>query len=226
MFRIQANQPNGTPRPEPSPGSEVPWKRSNAFARELMVKSPQFKEQNELVRSLRKQLEAADLVLRSRSWRYTYPLRWLARQVRSLWLGTTPSAPKEIQDTGSKPESQFERQQISEDSHRVALRALLSTGAILHLPISDAPEITVILVLSGQAELTLACLRSLREYSLERLQIILVDNASSDETARLLERSDGAHIIRNNQGQNLPVAVNEAARQAHGRYLLLLSNDA
>src|SRR5438552_4408179 len=71
---------------------------------------------NELVRSLRKQLEATerelarqkwvfDRFLESPSWRMTYPIRWMARQARAVrdWmLGGTPSASGRGQGEGHK----------------------------------------------------------------------------------------------------------------------------
>ena len=82
------------------------------------------------------------------------------------------------------------------------------------------------IVLYNRAELTLACLRSLAENHSERLEIIIVDNASSDDTSELLNRLRGVHVIRNSENLNFLLAVNQAAREAHGKYLLVLNNDA
>jgi GT2 family glycosyltransferase/glycosyltransferase involved in cell wall biosynthesis len=74
--------------------------------------------------------------------------------------------------------------------------------------------------------LTLACLRSLAENHSERLEIIIVDNASSDDTSKLLDRLGGVRVIRNSENLNFLLGVNQAAREAHGKYLLILNNDA
>ncbi len=56
----------------------------------------------------------------------------------------------------------------------------------------------MILVLFNRAELTLACLRSLTENFLQRMEIIIVDNASQDETPQLLDQvqAQGSSAIR------------------------------
>jgi GT2 family glycosyltransferase len=111
------------------------------------------------------------------------------------------------------------------DGCALALRSFLAAGARLRWEAVDEPLVSVVLVLFNRAELTLRCLRSLAEERRIPLEIILVDNASSDETEALLERLDGARVIRNAQNRGFVLAVNQAARRARGRYLLLLNND-
>ncbi len=56
--------------------------------------------------------------------------------------------------------------------------------------------------------------------------MLLFDNASTDETARLLSLVTGVESIRSRTNQGFVNAVNEAARRASGRALVLLNNDA
>src|SRR5205085_1986757 len=100
------------------------------------------------------------------------------------------------------------------------------SGALLEFPERTDPEISIILVLFNRAELTLACLRSIRETFDVRSELIIVDNASSDETSPLLDHIRGAKIIRNAENRNFLLAVNQGAREARGKYILLLNNDA
>ncbi len=209
--------------------------------------SSQFNKQNELIRSLRKQLEASEReladqkwifeqFLQSPSWRLTAPIRWLAKLFRTLRdrilskpaSGTAGPAP--LQEVSTDEFEPFEpapnAKEFFTTLYRVHLQSFLSSKAQLRLPSSNAPEISVILVLFNRAELTLACLRSLAENSSERLDIVVVDNASSDETPLLLNQLAGARIIRNSENRNFLLAVNQAAREARGNYLLLLNNDA
>src|SRR5262249_45200719 len=76
------------------------------------------------------------------------------------------------------------------------------------------------------AELTLQCLRSIVDHGFDRLETIIVDNASTDETANLMNLIDGATIIRNTENRHFVLGVNQAAGQARGEFLLLLNNDA
>jgi GT2 family glycosyltransferase len=245
--------------------------------------------QNELVRSLQKQLEATERelanqkwvferFLESPSWRMTYPVRWAARQGRRLrdWvfrrnaspcgrdqrdshakgepdrarpeakagalgegrksspiaiLGPSPDSLFSLRPTGLAlrvPEGEGVSQDLKElltSAHRATLLSFLSSAMPMRLPHSANPQISIILVLYNRAELTLQCLRSVAEQGFQDLEIIIVDNASTDETRQLLNRLDGVRIIQNNENRNFLLAVNQAAREAHGEYLLLLNND-
>ncbi len=108
---------------------------------------------------------------------------------------------------------------------RVALRAFLDSGSRLRLDDATEPDVSVILVLFNRAELTLRCLRSVAE-SRVPLEVVIVDNASSDETPALLRRIAGARVVVNGENRGFLRAVNQAARRCRGRHLLLLNNDA
>jgi len=213
-----------------------------------------FNKPNELVQSLRKQLEATERELASQkwllnqylqspSWRLTYPIRWLARQFRALrnWIfgrltgnQETVAALHERRESGDhRPPEMEESQEIAVSDLKglftslqsVSLQIFLASNATLQIPHSPNPEISILLVLFNRAELTLTCLRSVAENYSERLEVIIVDNASSDETLSLLNRLKGAQIIRNTENLHFLVAMNQAAREARGEYLLLLNND-
>jgi GT2 family glycosyltransferase/glycosyltransferase involved in cell wall biosynthesis len=210
----------------------------------LSQSSSPLNKQNELIRSLRRQLEATERelaeqkwvfeqFLKSPSWRLTAPLRWLKR-----WLGGEPQSGGQGEKPGGhRPPLQFENVEPEGDEapfdlknaltamYRVQLRSFLASNAFLELPKSDVPEVSVLIVLYNRAELTLACLRSLKEHYSGSLEIIIVDNASSDDTSKLLDRLRGVRVIRNAENLNFLLAVNQAAREAHGKYLLVLNND-
>src|SRR5262249_52883945 len=108
---------------------------------------------------------------------------------------------------------------------RAELRTFLKSGQRLDFSASARPRISVIVVLYNRAELTLRCLQALAR---ERVpfELLLVDNASTDETTAVLERISGAEVLRQRENIGFLRAVNEAARRARGDYLLLLNNDA
>lgn len=106
------------------------------------------------------------------------------------------------------------------------LDAFLAGGERLVLPTAERPTVSILLVLFNQAELTFECLRALRHALDTSCEVILVDNASSDRTGALLDRIDGAKILRNAENLHFLRGVNLGADLATGRHLLLLNNDA
>ena len=107
-----------------------------------------------------------------------------------------------------------------------ALERFLSEGERLVFTVEDAAEVTVLLILHNQAALTLACLRSLRDKVTVPIRLLLVDNASSDQTGTLLERVDGATVLRNEENRGFLLAANQALAFVETPFLLFLNNDA
>jgi len=106
------------------------------------------------------------------------------------------------------------------------LKAFLSSNAVLELPKADKPVITVVLLFYNRAEMSLQCLQSLTAGAGSVLfEVIIVDNASSDQTPALLDRIQNATIIRNPTNTGFGGGNNQAADVARGKYLLFLNND-
>ncbi len=123
-------------------------------------------------------------------------------------------------DSGLTVKSSYDHQ------FRIWFESFLVSGSRLELPHSETPKVSVLLVLFNRSELTFACLRSIVECRSEDLEVIIVDNASTDDTAKLLDRVCGARIIRNPTNSHFLLAANQAAREAKGEHILLLNNDA
>jgi GT2 family glycosyltransferase len=172
----------------------------------------------------------------STSWRVTAPLRATARTVRRFlrpreqaqgsrepMLGTAEANPASVAQAGATP--------------KAAMRALLKTRldvflaarGKLKLPSHPRPDVTIVLVLYNQAEFTFGCLSSIAEAagaSEVSIEVVIVDNGSTDATLDLLARVEGAKIIRNTENLHFLRGVNRAAQDAVGRHILLLNNDA
>jgi GT2 family glycosyltransferase len=74
-----------------------------------------------------------------------------------------------------------------------------------------------------------ACLQSLRDldYPAEQVEVIVVDNASTDGSVELVrERFGEARLVLNETNTGFSPAVNQAAKLAGGTYLALINNDA
>jgi len=88
------------------------------------------------------------------------------------------------------------------------------------------PEVSIVIPAFNKAQLTRNCLISLQQtiagYDGE---VIVVDNASTDETPQMLQEFPWVRVLRNGTNLGFAAANNQAARIAAGRYLLLLNND-
>jgi GT2 family glycosyltransferase len=152
------------------------------------------------------------------------PRLWLVhlRNLRAQMYGgsTTPSRPA----PGLPATEEAKRALL--DAHRHALGAFLESGARLRFEPHDDPTVSVLLVLYNRAELTLRCLQALQRQAGVTLELVVVDNGSRDETGALLERVEGARVLRQPGNLGFLRGTNLAAREARGEYLLLLNNDA
>ena len=213
--------------------------------RKVKFKPEVFRTQLESVRALRQELaikerELADQkwvfeqFLQSPTWRFTYPLRWAANQFRNIFAPRSSSEsteeipPELIGEEFAEPDSNSGLTMKSSYDHqfRIWFESFLVSGARLELPQSKTPKVSILLILFNRSELTFACLRSIVECRSEDVEVIIVDNASTDDTPKLLERVCGARIIRNPTNQHFLLAANQAAREAKGEHILLLNNDA
>ena len=70
------------------------------------------------------------------------------------------------------------------------------------------------------------CLESIAKYAPEPYELIIVDNASEDETNKLLSTIENTKIIKNSENLGFIEAVNLGINQCKGEYTLLLNNDA
>ena len=89
-------------------------------------------------------------------------------------------------------------------------------------------DVTAVIVNYNTAALLHPCLDALKLSAQGlRLQVVIIDNASRDDSAALL-RSDfsDCELIFNSRNVGFGRANNQAIEQARGRYLLLLNTDA
>lgn len=106
------------------------------------------------------------------------------------------------------------------------LTEILSRNDPLVFPVHEPPELSIVLVFYNKAHLSLMCLLGILK-TLERpYEVIVVDNASTDETGKLLDLCRGLKVIRNAGNAGFGPACMQAVAEASGKYLLFLNNDA
>lgn len=86
---------------------------------------------------------------------------------------------------------------------------------------------SIVIPVFNKAALTRQCLSTLRA-TLDGAgdgEVIVIDNASSDETPAMLREFDWISVVRNETNLGFAGANNQGARMASGEYLVLLNND-
>ncbi|WP_123068370.1 glycosyltransferase [Massilia aurea] len=133
---------------------------------------------------------------------------------------------KKIERALNESELNKERRRLWASQHSWAVRA----RDFLVYCSKLSPRVSVVVLCYNSIELTKACLSSIEKYSsYENLEIIVVDNASSDDTAAYLQFwADGREnvkIILNRENQGFAAGNNIGMSAATGEYIILLNND-
>ncbi len=90
---------------------------------------------------------------------------------------------------------------------------------------SSQPEVSIIIAAYNNWNYTFTCLKSIRENTEGDYEVIVVDDASSDETPQLLSKVRNIGLVRNQVNVGFLESCNRGARAARGRHLLFLNND-
>ncbi|WDS37621.1 glycosyltransferase [Pseudoxanthomonas sp.] len=94
------------------------------------------------------------------------------------------------------------------------------------VPGSDAPRASIVIPVYGQLQMTLDCLRALAAHPPQvPVEIIVVDDGSLDDTARVLPQVEGLRYHLRARNGGFIAACNDGAALARGEYLVFLNND-
>jgi len=90
----------------------------------------------------------------------------------------------------------------------------------------DKPVISVVVPNYNGATFLAECLDSLLEQSVGDVEIVLVDNASSDSSVEMVEQKyPRVELVRMNDNRGFAAAVNAGIEKSGGEFVVLLNND-
>lgn len=70
------------------------------------------------------------------------------------------------------------------------------------------------------------CLNSLKKQTYENYELIIIDNASQDNSIKIIEKHyPQVNLIKNKQNYGFSIAVNQGIKASKGEYVVLLNND-
>lgn len=96
----------------------------------------------------------------------------------------------------------------------------------LDFPLSDAPKVSIIIPVFNKAVYTFNCLQSVLQHTKDvDYEVIVVDNASTDNTSSMLSLMNNIRVLRNSENLGFVDACNKGADVARGNYIHFLNND-
>jgi GT2 family glycosyltransferase len=129
------------------------------------------------------------------------------------WHGTLARMRQELQ---SRPEH-------DED---LSLLSLDEAFAPFALPVAEEPQVSIVIPIHGKLAYTIACLRSIARHATQAtFEVIVVDDASPDDSVASLEQIAGLRLLRNGGNLGFIDSCNSGAAAARGEFLLFLNND-
>lgn len=85
--------------------------------------------------------------------------------------------------------------------------------------------VSLIILTRNNLEYTKLCLESIRKYTPEPHEIIVVDNGSTDGTVEYLKSQPDVRLIENGYNLGFALGNNRGLREARGAYIVFLNND-
>ncbi|KJR40985.1 glycosyl transferase family protein [Candidatus Magnetoovum chiemensis] len=96
----------------------------------------------------------------------------------------------------------------------------------LSLPLSNNPTVSIVIPVFNKAAYTYKCLKSIiANTTINDYEVIVVNNASKDNTLDMLSRIKNVRIVNNQENMGFVDACNRGAAASKGKYLVFLNND-
>lgn len=95
----------------------------------------------------------------------------------------------------------------------------------LIFPEHETPLVSIVIPVFNQVHYTYHCLVSVLQHTASSYEVIVVDNASMDDTGAMLAQVKGVTVIRNMENRGFVDACNQGAAASKGAFLFFLNND-
>jgi GT2 family glycosyltransferase/glycosyltransferase involved in cell wall biosynthesis len=170
-------------------------------------------------------------------WRASHPeIAKIEDEIQSLQFPTIPRTalpePEERSETTEKVQVAVGTsvRQAPPGTDEAPAAAALPVPSLplefIRFPAHRKVQVSIIIPVFNQFEFTHACLAALQEHQENhRLEVIVVDDCSTDATAEAVARIPGVVYLRNEANSGFIVSCNRGAEHARGKYLLFLNND-
>lgn len=89
----------------------------------------------------------------------------------------------------------------------------------------STPTTSIVILTRNQLEHTRACVASIGRHTPEPIELVFVDNGSTDDTLEFLRSIDGAVVIDNDRNLGFGAGCNQGIAASTGERVLLLNND-
>jgi GT2 family glycosyltransferase len=87
------------------------------------------------------------------------------------------------------------------------------------------PDVSIVIPVYNKWQYTVNCLNSICKNTEGDYEVIVVDDASTDETVSLISQIENLHLVRNKRNSGFVDTCNSGARASKSDYILFLNND-
>ena len=93
------------------------------------------------------------------------------------------------------------------------------------LKVNNNPKLSIIVLTYNALDFTKRCLQKISQNTREDYELIIIDNASTDETPEFLQTVKGAKIVLNKKNHGVAAGRNQGILRATGEFIVFLDND-